>query len=239
MTYNVHGGFGSDMRYDPNRVLRVISAANPDVVALQELDVGRNRSRGFDQASWFAKRLSMNFEFVRARDCARGGGCFGNAVLSRYALSSSGARELPQIHDSSERRIAQLVRVAGPGMTLDVFNTHLGLRPKERHLQCEALLGWISAEPSTGHVLCGDLNAAPGSLPYMKLTGLMRDAQTALADRRARSTWPSIWPVLRLDHVFVGRGLRIIHHHVPMDTGARLASDHLPLVVDLAAEPCA
>jgi endonuclease/exonuclease/phosphatase family metal-dependent hydrolase len=232
MTYNVHGGFGSDMRFDLGRVLRVISEAKPDVVALQELDVGRDRSRGFDQPSWLAERLNMNCEFVRARDC-RPGGCFGNAVLSHFTLSSVSAQELPQLHQSSERRIVQSVRVSGASMTLDVFNTHLGLRPRERQLQSEALVRWISGTAPAHQVLCGDLNAAPGSAPYARLTARMRDAQTAINGRRARSTWPSIWPVLRLDHVLVGRGLRVAHHHVPMGRWARLASDHLPLVVDL------
>src|SRR5690606_25634562 len=41
MTYNVHSCIGMDGKLDPERIARVIARARPDVVALQELDVGR------------------------------------------------------------------------------------------------------------------------------------------------------------------------------------------------------
>ena len=41
MTYNVHSCVGIDGRLSPRRVARVIARYQPDVVALQEVDVGR------------------------------------------------------------------------------------------------------------------------------------------------------------------------------------------------------
>jgi endonuclease/exonuclease/phosphatase family metal-dependent hydrolase len=38
--------------------------------------------------------------------------------------------------------------------------------------------------------------------------------------------------VLRIDHVFVSPGIRVLGMHAPVDARARLASDHLPLIVD-------
>ena len=45
MTYNVHRCVGVDRKLDLERVADVIAASRPDVVALQELDVGRARTR--------------------------------------------------------------------------------------------------------------------------------------------------------------------------------------------------
>ena len=44
MTYNVHSCLGMDGKLSPARIARVIAQCNPDVVALQELDVRRART---------------------------------------------------------------------------------------------------------------------------------------------------------------------------------------------------
>ena len=56
MTYNVHGCVGVDKKLDVGRIAAVIAQSKPDVVALQELDVGRARSGGEDQAHAIASR---------------------------------------------------------------------------------------------------------------------------------------------------------------------------------------
>ena len=57
LTYNVHRCVGVDRRLDVGRVAAVIAAQEPDIVALQELDVGRARTGGADQAHRLAQRL--------------------------------------------------------------------------------------------------------------------------------------------------------------------------------------
>ena len=51
--------------------------------------------------------------------------------------------------------------------------------------------------------------------------------------RRARGTFPSWLPLFCLDHVWIGRALTADAVTVPRDPVARVASDHLPIVVDL------
>ena len=63
MTYNVHSCIGMDGKLDAERIARVIARARPDVVALQELDVGRSRTAGMDQAQLIARYLEMAFHF--------------------------------------------------------------------------------------------------------------------------------------------------------------------------------
>ncbi|HYG26664.1 MAG TPA: endonuclease/exonuclease/phosphatase family protein, partial [Caulobacteraceae bacterium] len=59
MTYNVHRCVGTDRDLDVERVAEVIADCQPDIVALQELDVGRARTRGVDQAHRLAELLGM------------------------------------------------------------------------------------------------------------------------------------------------------------------------------------
>ena len=63
MTYNVHGCVGVDKRLDVGRIAAVIAQNRPDIVALQELDVGRARSGRVDQAHEIAGRLGMRVHF--------------------------------------------------------------------------------------------------------------------------------------------------------------------------------
>jgi endonuclease/exonuclease/phosphatase family metal-dependent hydrolase len=63
LTYNVHGCIGTDRRLDVGRIVEVIAAFEPDIVALQELDVGRARSGGVDQAHEIARGLDMACHF--------------------------------------------------------------------------------------------------------------------------------------------------------------------------------
>jgi endonuclease/exonuclease/phosphatase family metal-dependent hydrolase len=44
-------------------------------------------------------------------------------------------------------------------------------------------------------------------------------------------------PIRRIDHIFVGDGFRVLNTEVPRTRLTRVASDHLPLVVDLELTP--
>ncbi|MET0413782.1 MAG: endonuclease/exonuclease/phosphatase family protein [Polyangiaceae bacterium] len=52
-----------------------------------------------------------------------------------------------------------------------------------------------------------------------------------------RATWPARFPLLRLDHVWIGKSIRVAGVSVPRDALTRTASDHLPIVADLVIEP--
>ncbi len=236
MTYNVHGCVGVDLRFSPERIARIIECVGADIVALQEIYVEHPRSKHLHQAAWLAGRLGMHFEFGMARKLA-GGGRYGNAVLSRHTLRVVRAEGLPRLTPRREPRAALRVEVSTPLGDVDVVNTHLGLRPRERTLQTRALASdWLShVTPDSTSILCGDLNAVPGSSVYERFAGLLQDAERVGGARKPARTWPALFPVMRLDHVFVGHGLRVVAWNVPSSTVERLASDHLPVVVDVVA----
>lgn len=101
----------------------------------------------------------------------------------------------------------------------------------------QALLGpeWIGGiPPEEDVILCGDFNAMPGSAPYRLAAGRLRDVQRTLNGHSPRRTFSSFQPFARIDHVFISRGLNAERIVVPRNQLTRVASDHLPLVVDLA-----
>ncbi len=238
MTYNVHRCVGTDRRLDIERVAEVIAAENPAVVALQELDVGRVRTHREDQAHRLAELLKMSFHFHPAMTVEEE--LYGDAILTALPERRIKAEGLPMYRriPGLEPRGALWIEVMVGQTPVQILNTHLGLAPQEQKRQAAALLGerWMAAEAwTTPGVLLGDFNAAPYSATYRMLRAALRDAQTPAAGwtRAPTATFPSRFPFMRIDHVFLTRGLQTTGVRSPYDARARLASDHLPLVVDL------
>jgi endonuclease/exonuclease/phosphatase family metal-dependent hydrolase len=236
MTYNVHSCIGLDQRHDPRRIARVIAHYHPDIICLQELDVGHARSSGVHQARQIASLLRLEYHFHSVREIEDQQ--FGNAILSRYPLQIVRVGPLPTVSNRRgvERRGALWVEVDTAAGPVQVLNTHLGLWPDERALQVKALLSdaWLGSREDVPLIVCGDLNCGPGSPPYRELSGPFRDCQLQVPGSKPRNTWFSRWPLRRLDHIFVEPPLETRHVHIPTFDLARTASDHLPLVADIA-----
>jgi len=233
LTYNVRRCLGTDGRLAPARIAEVIASCTPDIVALQELDVGRARSGGIDQAHAIARELGIHHvHFHPALQVMEEK--YGDAILTVRPSALVKAEALPgQLHGRfREPRGALWASVQIGGHQVQVINTHLGLRGPERLLQIDALLGpgWLGhpacREPV---ILLGDFNAPPRSRAYRRIAQRLRDAQTLGDLHRPRPTFPARLPMLRLDHVFVGHMVDVTRAEVLRTPLARVASDHLPL----------
>lgn len=236
LTYNVHRCLGMDGKLSPTRIARVIARYAPDVVALQEVDVKHRSTGGVDQTEHIARLLGMTGQFhpaLRMKD-----GDYGIAVMSRYPMQLMKADVLPRLRAQAyyQPRAALWVTVDVMGAPVQVINTHLSLWPEERLRQIEALLGreWLRHPRCRApEVLCGDFNAWPGSPVYRQVSAVLQDAQRAVSAHEPKHTWAGRWPLARIDHVFVGSRVRVLGIEVPTTALERVASDHLPLIVDV------
>ena len=240
MTYNVHRCLGTDRRLDIGRISDVIAAQAPDIIALQELDLGRARTGGLDQAHEIAKRLGMKFHFNAAMRIEEE--AYGDAILTHLperlvkAGPLPGYPPIPQL----EPRGALWVAITVAGRELQVITTHLGLVPQEQRLQAAALAGagWLGhPDLQSPTILLGDLNAVPRSVVCRTLLRNLIDARKVVKRPSAAATFPSRLPVLPIDHVFVSDDVVVRAVAVPADRTSRQASDHLPLVVDFDLTP--
>jgi endonuclease/exonuclease/phosphatase family metal-dependent hydrolase len=238
MTYNVHRCVGLDGKLDVARTAKVIAQCRPDIVALQELDVGRMRTGLVDQAHAIAELVGMRFHFhpaFRVEEEA-----YGDAILSALPMRLVKAGPLPGSNAvrGLEPRGAVWVKIQLDGAELDVVNTHLGLIPHEQRAQADALVSaqWMAhADCTDPAILIGDFNATARHGAYRRLAAKLRDAQHAGRRRRVR-TFPARFPMLRIDHVFISRSVTVTGVHAPRTALTRIASDHLPLVVDFRIE---
>lgn len=237
MSYNVHSCIGNDGRVSPRRIARLIAQQAPDVVALQEVEHGRSRSRHEHQAALIAEALGYHLAFCPAVTVADER--YGHAVLSRHPLETVKMELLPAPRRSwwPEPRAALWTRLVLGDRPLNLLTTHLGLSMAERMLQIQALLGpeWIGSIPSGEPViLCGDFNFAAGSAPHRLAMTHLRD--TAETRRRELRTFPSARPLVQIDHIFVSPHFAVEDIATVRNDLSRVASDHLPLVTSLRLE---
>jgi endonuclease/exonuclease/phosphatase family metal-dependent hydrolase len=107
--------------------------------------------------------------------------------------------------------------------------------PREQRLQAAALVGpeWLGHPECNGPtLLTGDFNATSLTRPYQTLVRRLADCQRSLGLKPSVKTFPSSFPAIRIDHCFTSPELRVTAVKAPFSPLARMASDHLPLIID-------
>lgn len=215
-TFNVHHCRGLDGRVDVARIAGVIRSLEADLVALQELDRSLPRSGGADQPAELARLLEH--EVVFRPTLLRGEGAYGLAVAARPPLEGASFVALPQKPDEEPRGA-----IVGRWRGLELVCTHLSTHAESRRVQTAAL-GTLAAGSGGPALVLGDLNQSARTLGPLTSRGY----RGAFGHR----TLPR--PRLRrqIDHILV-RGAALERSWTrPTD-----ASDHLPLVAELALPP--
>lgn len=227
MTYNIHHCSGSDSDITPQATARVIRAQRPDLVALQEVDVGTARVGGRDLAAELASLTDMQVVFAKAMDYQ--GGEYGLAILSRYPVGKSTVVHLPG-RAAAEPRIALIVEIILPRRDepLRMINVHLDHVGDEtdRLAQSRAIAAQFGLS-TIRTILAGDFNARPDSQTIRNIDSSFTDTSTDHSP-----TYPSGAPQRTIDYIFVSRhpGWQVGNSTVPVESAA---SDHRPVVVDL------
>jgi endonuclease/exonuclease/phosphatase family metal-dependent hydrolase len=235
-TYNVHGCVGMDAQRSEDRIAEVIASMSVDIVGLQELDLGRQRSAHADQAALIATRLGWKYHFHPAM--RSGEEQYGNAIVSRYPIELKRAAEMPGTPPwyCREQRIAIWTQAETDLGPVHIINSHFGLGRSERRLQAQLLVGrdWIGSVPAgEPAILLGDFNSVRTSRAYRLISSHLRDVRTLVRQPRAFRTFPTRLPSIAVDHIFVNAALSPIRLNVHRTPLARQASDHFPLVCEL------
>lgn len=231
LTYNIHHGEGSDGRFDYPRLAEIINRVQPDLVALQEVDVQTRRSKGVDQAERLGALTGMHAYFAEAMPYQ--GGRYGEAVLSKIAPAKTIRIPLPA-EPGQEPRAGACIRLSQSdpdGLPVYFVGTHLcHLSEQTRINQVRRLIRRPPLAIYPG-ILAGDFNFTPGSEPYnMLINEGWVDAAQAFGN--PKPTVPADQPSMRIDYVFVRPAARwrIVDVQVLDEP---VASDHAPVLVVL------
>lgn len=229
MTYNIHHAnpptAGDSI--DIDAIVQVIQAEDPDLVALQEVDVFTRRS-GTDlhQAREIAAKLNMYYYFAKALDYQNG--LYGNAVLSKFTILDSLRIGLPPMEGvQAEYRNWAGIKVEVNGNELWFGSTHLDFGQGENNMyQSTTLLQQLDSfvEPV---IIGGDFNRREDSE-----TIALFDTQFQRTCSDCPPTIPVVNPNRTIDHIMFRPkdAFTVIEHRV---VDEQYASDHLPVVAKL------
>lgn len=239
ITYNIHRAIGVDRRFRPERITEIVSHYDADVVLLQEVDDGVPRSRRMDMASVLAEALNFP-HWSAGYNVKLRTGRYGNATFSRYPIVVE--RNIDLTVGGRKRRGCQYTRlevlkVTGHPHRLDVFNLHLGLSAWERARQIGMLVRseeYRGLPQDSSVLIAGDFNDWRSLLPpiFTEILGFGCATEHLNDHHYEMRTYPSFSPTGSLDKVFFRGGLRALRGQTSRLQLARVASDHLPVIVD-------
>ncbi|HEY6951790.1 MAG TPA: endonuclease/exonuclease/phosphatase family protein [Bacteroidota bacterium] len=239
LTYNIHHAEGVDKTIDINGIGDVILKSDADIVALQDVDRWAGRTNNLDMMTTLADLTGMTYAFGESADLDRG--VNGNGILTRFPILEERNLHFQTPASPAKGSLMQLVLDVG-GITLVTMNTDLGFAESdsERVLDVQAIDNAAAGRNGLPVILCGSMNAEPGSGTYAILAGSFRDAWNE-AKGEGAITVPSAESQKRTDYIFISKSV------VPSDTksiqttlasvNARVlqsnASTHLPVLVEL------
>lgn len=219
VTYNIRNCLGMDGKVDLPRIALVLKSMNADVIALQEVDMGRPRTLLVKQANALARLLDMGCVYGEA--IQYNPGSFGNAILSRFPINSFINHRLPA---PQPQRVMMEVHLDINGQIIRFFNTHLELNRSLRLEQIKDFIVPLIESSDTPAILAGDFNETPEDLGVKYLTHYLTDSFIANSGLLIH-TFISNQPTERMDYIFLNEGLQALDYRIQYAE----ASDHLPV----------
>lgn len=237
LVFNIHAGKDAAGAANLDRVAALVKSTGADIVLLQEVDRGTNRSGRVDQVLALQQATEFDGAFGPSL-LSYDGGEYGIATLSRWGIGlrqTIGLSVSPvqaRAGGSAEPRVALLTLTSSRIGTMRAVNTHLDPADAQARAQeIGHLVGLYREQAPNGSaiVVGGDFNATPDDavLQPLKAAGL-RDAWTECGSGEGL-TYPADKPEKRIDYVFVGGELKCSSATV-IDTQI---SDHRPVLVTL------
>jgi endonuclease/exonuclease/phosphatase family metal-dependent hydrolase len=242
LTWNIRHGLGNDGNVDLPRIVSIIQDLDPDIIALQEVDVDWERSGRTDQPREIAHALQMESCFGPnlTQLTSEAHQHYGTMILSRYPIQNWTNTPLPQRAEWEPRGLLEAhILVPGVGNVV-IFNTHLhvgdtldGVMQRRSQAKCIANRVQSMDEPI---VLAGDFNAQPGTDDLAPIEAVLADAWRAAGSSGEEFTIPTRphGPGdARIDAIFMSRSFRVADCYPIVTVKTRLASDHYPVLARL------
>lgn len=231
LSYNIHHANppAQPGKTDLEAIAKEITALQPDLAGIQEVDVYTGRSgKNLDQVKELGRLTGMQAFFCKTIDYD--GGEYGIAILTKLPVTFMEKIKLPtEEHTGGEPRAMLVMGVNFKGKSLVFATTHLDARKSDtnRLLQIDYIINYFRNHHADDEViLVGDFNAIPDSQVIKRLDSSFK--RSCLGGGCA-PTYPQVHPVQTIDYIaYSGKKLlKLVDHKVI--ASADYASDHLPV----------
>lgn len=228
LSYNIHRAIGTDGVHSPERITAALAAANCDIIGLQEVDwAAEDELPSTTRLDAFA--VQYGYAVVKGPNLMDHRGHYGNMLLTRLPIVSSQQIDLSVAGREPRSAIDATLRTHTG--TLQVIVTHFGLGWRERRFQAAAVARQLVQSTKRPGLILGDLNEWVPFSPALR--PLLRQCTFA----SPFATYPARWPLLRLDRIMLANFAGTVSVRVIREGLTRMASDHLPLRVELSPDP--
>ncbi len=239
LQYNTHhGGFGTDGRYDPDRLATWMAKMTPDVIMLNEIEKytwwGNQDQPARYKALMEAKTGKTWYSVFAQEFGAWTANGKGHLILSTYPLEST------DMFDMSWDRVAAAARITVNGRTISLMVTHLDPDDYSRRLtQSKQVLLWGTGI-AENRILTGDMNAWPDQTSIAEFVKTYYDSW-AVAEKAGKAvSFSGLTPSGatkkgRIDYIFYSKqsaDLTVAGSQVfdTRDASGVMPSDHRPVV---------
>jgi endonuclease/exonuclease/phosphatase family metal-dependent hydrolase len=239
LTYNIHRAIGVDRRFRLDRIAKVLKHYDADVVFLQEVDADAPRSRRLDLALELAHVLDYS-SYAVGHNVELRRGRYGNATLSRYPILCE--RNIDLTIGSRKRRgcmytSIQVTLETDRTVSVESFNLHLGLSLLERVQQIGLLARsneFRSLNQNRPCIVAGDFNDWRNILSpiFLDILNFQSTTKSKRGSLQSIRTYPSFSPQGALDKIYYRGSIHMIAVHRCRMRISKVASDHLPIIVD-------
>lgn len=250
LTWNVGGfrsGSGDDVACCMGGVTELVARESPDIVFFQEFRAGNPETL----SQMFPEYPYIKEHFFRLRD----GDYVGNVTFSRLPLHGGGylpfrgttnmvlytdleygdkTLRFYNVHlESNNISLVSFMKNVRDGgyeeLSQELAEAHEKVKKSSsrRGGQVRALLEDVE-ESGLIPVICGDVNDTPMSYCVRSLCRGHKDTFNE-AGKGFGATYRLLWPLLRIDYVFVPEEAQVLEHRTPRVQ----SSDHYPVIVKL------
>lgn len=228
LTFNIYHGETMKGDFNLDVIAKVINDANPDFVALQEVDHKTNRAKKYDLVTELGTRTKLSSLFARAMYFD--GGEYGEGILSKHSIISSRNVNLPYTKGNEPKNAVEIVSVLPSGDTIAFVGTHLDYKEIETdRINQVKKINTVFLKNKYPTILAGDLNSLPESNP-MKI--LESKWGTSYDSKNPQFTYPSNKPDKTIDYImyYPKNRWKVLSKEVIQDS---VASDHCAYLVTL------
>lgn len=228
LCFNIHGGYDLKRKRDLSRVHDLMERLNVDIGVFQEMETRPTYGGTAEDVDILAGPNRPHH--LPGPTVKEGLGWYGNLIVSRYPIRRA------LVHDLEIDRTIELeprnavdALIETPGRPIRVIGTHLSLSPFQRWSEVRNLIKLMdSVEIESKHpvFLMGDINE------WRWPNKLIRHLDKLMSPLPCGKTFPSIYPIFRLDRVWCDDpAIKATARTLNGDLSA--LSDHLPILVEI------
>lgn len=239
LQYNTHhGGYGTDGRYDPDRLATWMAKMNPDVILLNEIEKYTswgNEDQPARYKSLMETKTGRKWYTLFAQEFgAWTSNGKGHLIMSTYPLDAT------DLFDMSWDRAAAHARITVNGRIISLIVTHLDPDYQSRRLtQAQEVIQWGTGI-AENRILTGDMNAWPDQSSIAEYNKTYNDSWAVAEAAGKAVSFSGLTPSGatkkgRIDYIFYSKqaaNLVVLGSQVydTRDANGVMPSDHRPVL---------